>query len=278
MLLSNLEQSAQELLAGMVRKYDQNYGFGHMSCTIYDTAWLAMVRRKSDSHTEWLFDQSFKHVLDAQQSDGGWQSYPTQIDGILNSLAAVLAICKRLEEYTTFEGINLEDRRARGANFLTRALRQWDVLATQHVGFEVLVPALLNQLEILGTKLELKRMPELEELKQKKMSRFNPDILYGNHQMTALHSLEAFVGIVDFNRLSHHKVMGSMLGSLSSTAAYLMNISSWDAEAEAYLHHVVAAGEGKGTGAVPPAFPSDIFEISWVGRLASGLHTCLICS
>lgn len=64
-----------------------------------------------------------------------------------------------------------------------------------------------------------------------------------------------------------------MMASPSSTAAYLMYTSEWDNEAEDYLRHVIKDGPGRGTGAVPSAFPSTYFEYSWVMStlLKSGL-------
>lgn len=54
------------------------------------------------------------------------------------------------------------------------------------------------------------------------------------------------------------------MASPASTAAYLMNATPWDEEAEMYLRKAVKDGPGKGNGAVPSAFPTPIFEISWV--------------
>ncbi|UNI15339.1 hypothetical protein JDV02_001879 [Purpureocillium takamizusanense] len=72
-----------------------------------------------------------------------------------------------------------------------------------------------------------------------KMALFCPEFLYGSRQTTALHSLEAFIGKINFDRVSHHKVHGSMMGSPSSTAAYLIHTSEWDEESEDYLRHVI---------------------------------------
>ncbi|KAJ6438808.1 Copalyl diphosphate synthase-like protein [Purpureocillium lavendulum] len=113
-----------------------------------------------------------------------------------------------------------------------------------------------------------------------KMRRFWPEFLYGSRQTTALHSLEAFIGKIDFNRVSHHKVHGSMMGSPSSTAAYLMHTSGWDEESEAYLRHVVRAASGQGGGGVPSAFPSTHFEYSWIlsTLLGAGFSRCDLAS
>jgi hypothetical protein len=57
-----------------------------------------------------------------------------------------------------------------------------------------------------------------------------------------------------------------MLINVSSTAAYLMNATNWDDEAEAYLKKVVCRDgpNEPGRGGVPCAWPTTIFELSWV--------------
>jgi hypothetical protein len=53
-----------------------------------------------------------------------------------------------------------------------------------------------------------------------------------------------------------------MMGSPSSTAAYLMHASVWDDEAEAYLRKVLKYSAGRGNGSVPCAWPTSVFEVS----------------
>ncbi|KAM4061076.1 ent-kaur-16-ene synthase [Hirsutella rhossiliensis] len=101
-------------------------------------------------------------------------------------------------------------------------------------------------------------------MNNEKMSRFKPESLYEQKPSSAIHSLEAFVGKIDFDQVSHHLWQGSMMASPSSTAAYLIHASHWDEEAEAYLRHVIKAGAGHGSGGIPGTFPITHFEYSWV--------------
>ncbi|QSZ31417.1 hypothetical protein DSL72_000982 [Monilinia vaccinii-corymbosi] len=94
------------------------------------------------------------------------------------------------------------------------------------------------------------------------MAKFRPGILYRTFKTILLHSLEAFVGKMDFNRIVHYKINGHSMASPSSTAAYLMNCSVWDQEAE--LRNAVAHSIGRGTGSVPRAFPTTSFEVTWI--------------
>jgi hypothetical protein len=206
-----------------------------------------------------------QYVLREQQRESGWLGYASQIDAILNTMAAMLAIERHLKSITSDQRKgDLELRKQHGLKHLRTALNDWDIHSCMHVGFEILVPALLDMLEEACVTLDFPGKSALMALNAQKMKHFSPKILYSQVQTTALHSLEAFVGIVDFSKLQHHKVNGSMLGSPSSTAAYLMNLSEWDGEAERYLRQCVKYGGGNGEGGVPCAFPCEIFEFTWV--------------
>ncbi len=157
---------------------------------------------------------------------------------------------------------DIEFRIARAISFLDMRIQQWDVEASDNVGFEILVPAMLELLERTGIFFKFEGRRLLSILTAQKMASFNTEILYGAAQSTLIHSLEAFSNKIDFDRLSHHKTGGSMMASPASTAAYLMQISTWDNDAEAYLRSVLASRDR--VGAVPSAYPSAIFELTWV--------------
>jgi hypothetical protein len=264
---SSIQKDARNLVSQLVESYDPNYGTGSMSCAIYDTAWVAMVSKRTDGQVKWLFPECFRYLLDHQLESGGWKTYAAQVDGILNSLAALLAFKKHTaapELSLSNLPIDMESRIERATSFLRIELNNWDVSSATHVGFEILVPALLDLLEKEGIHFDFQGRELLMKINRKKMSRLNPAILYKSFKCTAIHSLEAFIGKIDFDRVKHHKTFGSMMASPSSTAAYLINASEWDPESEAYLRHVVAAADGKGSGGIPSAFPSTYFEFTWV--------------
>ena len=157
---------------------------------------------------------------------------------------------------------DIDSRVAQAVSFLDGRLQRWDVEASEQIGFEILIPAILDLLEQSGICFEFRGRRLLFTILGDKMKKFDPEILYGTAPSTPLHSLEAFYDKVDFNRLSHHKVAGSMMASPSSTAAYLMQCSPWDNDAEAYLRSVLASGDG--SGGVPGIYPCPIFDLTWV--------------
>ena len=277
-MIGNLKAKARDLLKGVIEEYGQVNGGGAFSCAVYDTAWVAMVTKNVDDQKIWLLPSSFQHVLDSQQFDGSWESYASDIDGIMNTMAALLCLCQHRAaplQLASMMPSDIDTRISRAVEAARRMLKNWNVGATVHVGYEVLVPSQLRLLQEVGYTFDFPGKGLLLDLHRQKMSRFDPSFLYQQTQTSALHSLEAFIGKVDFDRLKHHKRCGSMLGSPSSTAAYLLHSTVWDLESENYLRRAIADGDGKGNGAVPSAFPSTNFEMIWVWRLQYGQKMAL---
>ena len=249
----------EEFLGG----YDNKYGLGSMSCAIYDTAIVSLVYKQSGVKPGWVFPSCFEYLLKTQEESGGWQSGASEIDGILNTLAGLLAISKHSKDSTAPPDIAY--RLEKATQYLNNSLEKWNVGATVHVAFEILVPMLLEVLaKTEDIHFDFPGKSPLFKIRDKKLSKFDPSFLYSKHSSSILHSLEGLVGRVDYDRVAPLKIFGSMMASPSATAAYIMHASTWDEEAEDYLRHVVSAGAGKGSGGVPSAFPSTIFEITWV--------------
>ena len=257
-----LEIQAEDLVRRVSEGCTSQY-YGSWTLSVYDSAWLAMLQKPNGS---WLFPESFEYVLREQQSGSGWHGYACEIDAILNTMAALLAVERHRVDASIYSEhkTDLDERKEQGLSYLRDALSTWNVHTCMHVGFEILVPALLKMLQETGMTLDFPGKSVLMALNAQKMKHFRPEMLYSRHQATALHSLEAFIEVVDFTKVQHHLVNGSMLGSPSSTAAYLMNTTTWDSEAEQYLKDSVNYGGGEGLGGVPSAFPCENFEFTWV--------------
>ena len=293
------DRCALLVIAAFVSECSRPSGTGSMSPAIYDTAWLAMLSRVAPdgSGPFWLFPECFQYILDAQLLGpergcyaGGWPSYACPVDGILNTMAALLALLEHYRAEDTLRDAtlpaNIRTRIENARDSLQAQLQDWDVQSSDQVGFEILIPALLAMLETPRPRPQQGASPAqttrpassdysfsfsfqgraaLMALHDAKMEHFQPEMLYGKQQITALHSLEAFIGKIDFDKVRHHLTgEGSMMASPSSTSAYLMNCSTWDDKAERYLRMVVTEGAGRGSGSVPCAFPTTNFELAWV--------------
>lgn len=240
---------------------------GSATVAVYDTAWVSMVAKDVGGRAQWLFPECFQFLLDSQSDGGGWESDTSLDDGILNTLAALLALKKRSNK-ADIDPSALAVSISKAKRYLEEKLPDWDVDSGINVGFEILVPALLAMLEKENIFFSFSGRRVLETLRAAKLAKFDVQMIYGG-QTTLLHSLEAFVDAIDFDALEHHKTFGSMMGSPASTAAYLMNSSRWDSEAEEYLRKVIDEGQGKGSGGVPSLFPMPVFEATWVFVLFS---------
>ncbi|KAL8700491.1 MAG: hypothetical protein Q9201_005415 [Fulgogasparrea decipioides] len=155
---------------------------------------------------------------------------------------------------------DIQTRIFNAASVLEKMLCYRDAGATVHVGFEILFPALLRFLNQKGFPF---KFPGLMALNRKRLARFDPRILHGQTRLTLVHSLEALVRIIDFDRVGQHKVCGSMMGSSASTAAYMMHSSTCDMEAEEYLATVVRSTLDGDFGGVPSAYATPTFKVAW---------------
>ena len=261
----SLDDRARKLVQDLADSCEDGW-MGSASVSIYDTAWVSMVMKKHDGQEQWLFPESFQYLLEQQLPDGSWKSYASLEDGILNTMASLLALVKHKKSISDRKEDDLHQlslRISRAKKSLEDQLESWDVESGKNVGFEILVPSLLIMLENEHIYVDFPQKNLIQGLNEIKMARFDAQVLYQS-LTTYHHSLEALVGVIDFDRLGHLKMFGSMLGSPASTAAYLMHSSVWDTEAELYLRKVIHMGQGKGSGGVPSVFPMPIFETTWV--------------
>ncbi|KAG5960164.1 hypothetical protein E4U57_000255 [Claviceps arundinis] len=274
---------AKALTTRAFSSYHNYYGLCTASCQVYDTAWVAMISKTEDDVKKWLFPECFYYLLKTQSPDGSWGRLgTTQTAGILDTSAALLALLRHAKEPLQLMAISPNDisqRIERGFFSLQLQLSQWDdVEKSNHIGVELIVPALFSYLQRESENdslvLDFPCKMTLECMHKEKMSQFNLSTLYAQRPSSALHSLEAFLGKLDFDRVSHHMYHGSMMASPSSTAAYLIGASQWSDEAESYLRHIVSNGAGHGDGGIPGTYPTTHFECSWIlaTLLQAGFH------
>ncbi|GKU11288.1 unnamed protein product [Fusarium langsethiae] len=269
--MDDLAVAAKSLLKRAFKSYHSYYGLCTASCQVYDTAWVAMVVKSTPNGKQWLFPECFYYILNAQSTDGSWGMLPTtQTAGILDTASALLALLSHAKDPLQILDVSpdaINQSIERGFASLERQLARWsDVANTNHIGVELIAPALYDYLgkERDSISFDFPCKELLSCMQREKLDGFDIEILYSRKPSSALHSLEAFIGKIDFDRVSHHLFHGSMMASPSSTAAYLMGASEWDDEAECYLRHVVKAGAGHGDGGIPGTFPTTHFECSWI--------------
>ncbi|NMG11024.1 prenyltransferase/squalene oxidase repeat-containing protein [Brasilonema sp. UFV-L1] len=244
------------LLEEMVADYDEKWGGGKMSAAAYDTAWVAMVREPH--YPEQLaFPDSFNWLLRHQSKDGSW-GYPPQT--IVPTLAGLLALLKAPQqtELTRYAAKRAEIH-------LRTALGQWSIANHESVAFEILVPKHLEELENLGVVFEFPQKAELLKIYHHKLSLASSELIYSG-KSGLIHSVEAFAPSIDFQRLKPLQASNGSYGiSPAATAAVLIHSPEWDTPAADWLTHLSSQARRTGDlGAMPNAYPIDVFEGSWV--------------
>ncbi|KAI0456306.1 Ent-kaurene synthase [Xylaria acuta] len=254
-----VEQQAQSLLERLaLRCCSSGQGYGSISASIYDTAWLSMLQKPRNSGI-WLFPESFEYILKHQLDSGGWPCYESPVDRILNTASALLSLQKHLEIDPQHQDWMLRSRKAQSA--LQQMLDGWDISVYDQERFGILVVNHLSLLHNAGLNFEFSQLGSLKAIRDTKLAKLLRDEI---HQVpsSSYGSLEAFIGHIDFDRVCHWlDENGSIMGSPASTAAYLMHASVWDDAAELYLRD--ALNHGLMDGSVPCAWPTTIFEVSW---------------
>ncbi|CAF9930596.1 hypothetical protein IMSHALPRED_008228 [Imshaugia aleurites] len=256
---------ASTLIDQLINDHDPKYGVGSLTCSVYDTAWVAMVIKNVDEQRRWLFPSSFEYLLNHQQHDGGWQTSSSDADGILNTLAALLAFCRHIGYPLQLRPPeDLRHRMDRAVYFLETKFAKCDVESTITATLQPFFTRLLQLLEQEGITFSFPGKEVLVHERGRKTANHSLAALYSATRTSAAHNLESRFGEVDFNRVEQHKICGSMMASPAATAAYLMGRTCWDDEAEAYLHHIIFVGDGKSVGGVPSKFPTTVFEVTRV--------------
>ena len=264
----DIRHEAKRLIEQLAEECRHGRPTGHISTTIYDTAWVSMVSKTIDEDTYWLFPESFNYVLDNQNPDGGWGRHESETDRILNTMAGLLALLWH-RKHSLYKGCGnpfLDSRISRAECQLRKYLANWDPKSSDRVDFEIICSAMFDYLSNQNIHIDFPGENVLASLNQKKQAKLNLNQLYSHPpvQLPIIHCLEAFAGKVDFDSVGHHISGEGMMASPSSTAAYLIYGSTWDDEAENYLRRAMLHGAGKGHGSFPSIFPSTTFELSGV--------------
>jgi len=209
-----------------------------------------------------VFPESFSYIYEAQASDGKWDGDGSLIDTIVNTLACLLA----LKVHEASDGRDIASRARAAQQYLVGALRQWDVMETERVAYEMIVTSLLKQLEGYGIMFDFPHKDLLYTMYSTKLSKLDWEAIYARNS-SLLHCMEAFVGTADFDRMPHLLRDGNFMATPSTTAAYLIHATKWDERAEDYLRHVIKVYAPHGRGVVPNLWPMTFFEIVWVSVL-----------
>jgi len=230
---------------------------GFMPPTAYDTAWVARLleidRPLGGRAAEWLCEH--------QLPDGSWgaqQPFYYQ-DRIISTLSAMTALCrfgKRAEDRRRLQaGQAALDKLVGEANARIHAEPQFD-----SIGFELIVPTLIQEAESLGLiqnhkQVILANLAAHREDKLRRLAGRRIDRTFSTAFSAEMASTD-YASILDADHLPEPN--GSVGCSPAATAYYALTIRPGESRALAYLH------EYADHGGIPHVAPFDTFERLWV--------------
>jgi halimadienyl-diphosphate synthase len=229
----------------------QEIGPGRMMPTVYDTAWVARLAELEEP----IAERALEWLRLNQLPDGSWGAKAPCYyhDRTISTLAAINALAQRGETRD-------QDRLQRAESALEASIDSLKAdPAGETVGFELIVPTLLEEAQKLGAirqdgldllrKLNPRRRAKMSALPEKTINRF----------VTVAFSAE-MAGtdgrhLLDIKRLK--EINGSVAVSPSATAYFLLYIDRQDSQALDYVREAAPAGKA------PNVSPFDVFEQAW---------------
>jgi halimadienyl-diphosphate synthase len=228
-----------------------------ISPSAYDTAAVATLRGTPGGR-DLLLPSAADWLLANQHADGSWGSpVPTPHDRVVNTLAAVVALAELAGSGP--DGFPDVTRRiADGVERLHKMsgeVRPGDPRET--IGFEFVVPALLQRARGLGLPLPFSGLGWVRDLYERKMSVVPADAF---HRVTTLaHSLETFADRWPRSALAGLQARDGSFGCSPAATAAMYDVSRSDPA----LRYLTTALRATGQGAAPTVFPFRTFDDGW---------------
>ncbi len=250
-----LEQLSKRLLQEMADDIDEQFGGGYISPSIYETAWVAMLRNPAEP-AQPLFPEALSWVLSRQNPDGSWgPAYPYNV---LPSLAAFTAL-KYNEPYSETDSSSL----SKAETALQTIFNRWRADDIDTPLYEFIIVALDKQQKLLGCNLNIDGMNLMQARIAEKFNRLPMEYVYSGVSNIS-HAFEALGESIDFSRVKPLQgEYGGYGNSAASTAAVLLFSQEWDEKAESWIRRMLNRSAGPDGASVPASHPSDAFELSW---------------
>lgn len=240
----SLKEEIQQLLTDL--------GSSQISSCAYDTAWVARLAELGEP----IGEQALEWLRANQLPDGSWGASEPQYfhDRVICTLAAMTALGHRKEAQD-----KARLKRANGAlEFASKNLKQ--DIASETVGFEMIVPMLMNEAKEMGLINEnydeyFQRLAQQHGAKLKKLSHV---LINRNVTMAFSAEMAGPYGqyLIDADNLQEQN--GSVGYSPSASAYFVRYMGKNNQAALKYIRQLA-----NDDGGVPVVKPFDIFEIVW---------------
>lgn len=217
----------------------------HISPSAYDTAWLA-----------WLYPEAREWIANNQHADGSWGAELEYYhDRVLTTLAAMNALAATSTNSHELEQIG------KGVRYLERVIPKLGQDAFETVGFELLLPSMVQ----IGQKLGLK-YDRIAQLIEPQMPNYYqklaliPEAMIYSSRATIAHSLE-FVGLdkLDRTAIASLRTKNGDIHSSPSATAFVEVATGGSVEGGNYLRSTLR----RYNNTAPVLFPFETFETVW---------------
>lgn len=241
----DLENDARQLL----NKLDRTA----MSNTVYDTAWVARVTEGNGS-SDPAFPETLEWLRQNQYPDGSWGA-PIRYyhDQVISTLSAIVALAENGDPIKNAKAIQ------RGESYIHRSIQFLHHDPFETVGFELILPVLLEKSRQLGLDLPYEKCSKYYSLRERKLQLIPHQMIY-SRGVTTTHSLEFMGSDLDVSRAANLQEKNGSFGNSPAATAYFLTECQDNSAARQYLAEVITAGDG----AAMPAHPVEIFITSWV--------------
>jgi halimadienyl-diphosphate synthase len=232
--------------------FKDKIGKGEMAGTAYDTAWVASIPDPEHPDRP-AFPQALEWLRLHQHSDGSWGAeIESHQDRVLSTLVVAIVVAEWLRDDLARYQVEA------GLKSIWRRLATLDRDTFELVGFELILPTLLNRARSLGFKLPYPHFDLYSRLREKKIALIPTELLYSRF-VTSTFSLEFMGDDIDESRLDGElqERNGSIATSPSATSYYLRH--AHNDRAMAYIRRVVKSAMG----AIPALDSIDVFEAAW---------------
>jgi halimadienyl-diphosphate synthase len=232
--------------------FKDQIGKGEMAGTAYDTAWVASIPDLEQPDRP-AFPQALDWLRLHQHSDGSWGAETEYYhDRVLSTLVACIVLAEwRRDEWADFQ---IEA----GLKSIWRNATSLQRDPNDLVGFELILPTLLQRARTLGFRLPYSHFDLYQVQRTRKLELIPQTLLYSRN-VTSTFSLEFLGDQADRSRLEGdlQEDNGSIASSPSATSYFLRQTRN--GQAMAYIDTLVHRVKG----AIPAAIPIDIFERAW---------------
>src|SRR5215217_1766057 len=221
----------------------------------YDTSWSARLINEDGSLA---YPHLIHYLTQRQNPDGSWGGrIPYAHDRLLSTLAVVLLL-GRIGHRQRYH-----EQRLAGECYIRRHAGDLQENFEPTAGFELILPALLEEAHGLGLNLPYGELHGYREARAEKLTILPTQRLFET-RTTALYSLEAFAGRTDVEvAASLLSDNGSMVDSPSATAWLLSQFPNWRSrfpQSAVYLEDSMSHN-ARG---LPVVAPCGIFLRAWV--------------